>query len=76
MGAERSTEATRIQAAPAVKERAIECGDLAGLYARGLEARGYAASADGGKVTTTAPESVYAEMDASYRASRAAKAKK
>jgi hypothetical protein len=68
MGAERSTEATRVTAATAVSPRVVECGELAGIYARGLVVRGYAAEdLGGGKIKTTAPDSVYEAMDTGYR---------
>lgn len=81
MGAERSTDKTRTTAATAVPFHVIKCGDLAPLYAHALVVRGYEvkgySSEDGeikcsaravDSVETTAPDSVFAEMDAGYKA--------
>lgn len=90
MGAERSSESTRVQAAPPVAWHSIDAGENATVFAKGLCSRGYevkgwkieygefvkdGAEPGGGKIETTAPKSVYDEMAAAF-ANRAVAKKK
>lgn len=76
MGASRSTDATKVKAAEPVAERTITSVPEAAVFVRGLEARGYTATAKGTDIVTTAPDEVFSAMADEFRARRAPKGKK